>query len=133
MNLYGIRLDGRIYVTKWHVPFKTTLNHLIEQKKSYSEASALKKFIHSIRKRFKMLKIPFFILCISSAFIINPIKLICAEENTVFLYNRIENCKSSEYYDVNYFVCHECDAQSNLTPSKNGKVQQLCVLVVLRK
>lgn len=44
-----------------------------------------------------------------------------ANENSVFLYNRIDLCKSTQYYDVNYFLCRECDAQLNLVPSQNGK------------
>lgn len=56
-----------------------------------------------------------------SIVILSHIQLTSANENTVFLYNRIENCKSSEYYDVNYFMCRECDPQLNLMPSKNGK------------
>lgn len=68
----------------------------------------------------KMLKqLLLFVLCLC---IYSRIKVISANENTVFLYNHIENCKSSEYYDVNYFVCRECDPQLNLMPSKNGKL-----------
>lgn len=63
-----------------------------------------------------MMEFIWFIFCI-----LQPIKLIHGNENTVFLYNRIEDCKSTEYYDVNYFMCRECDPQSNLMPSKNGK------------
>lgn len=44
-----------------------------------------------------------------------------ANENSVFLYNRIETCKTSEYYDINYFVCRECDPQLNLVPAANGE------------
>lgn len=54
--------------------------------------------------------------------ILSPIQFTYANENTVFLYNRIENCKPSEYYDVNYFLCRECDPHLNLIPSKNGKI-----------
>lgn len=71
-----------------------------------------------------MLKHILVLLCISDVFFYSPIKLvklISADENTVFLYNHIENCKSSEYYDVNYFICRECDPQLNLIPSRNGK------------
>lgn len=46
---------------------------------------------------------------------------VSADENSVFLYNHIENCKSSEYYDVNYFICRECDSHASLTPAKTGK------------
>lgn len=53
--------------------------------------------------------------------IINLMKLSSANENTVFVYNRIESCKPTEYYDRNYFFCRECDPQSNLMPSENGK------------
>lgn len=59
------------------------------------------------------------LVCILFIFMHSPI--IYANENTVFLYNGIDSCKSSEYYDVNYFVCRECDPQLNLMPSKNGK------------
>ncbi|XP_031629112.1 meckelin [Contarinia nasturtii] len=64
-----------------------------------------------------MLKHPIFALCMWNIFIYLPI---LANENTIFLYNNIENCKSSEYYDVNYFMCRECDPQLSLVPSKNG-------------
>ncbi|XP_055326927.1 meckelin [Sitodiplosis mosellana] len=60
------------------------------------------------------------LLCVSDVFVYSPIKPISANENTVFLYNHIEHCKSSEYYDVNYFMCRECDPQLNLMPSTNG-------------
>lgn len=53
--------------------------------------------------------------------IILSIVLIRGNENTVFIYNHIENCKLSDYYDVNYFLCRQCDPQSNLVPSANGK------------
>lgn len=68
-----------------------------------------------------MLKTVFLFLCVLDVFINSSIKFISANENTVFLYNHIENCKSSELYDVNYFVCRECDSQLNLMPSENGK------------
>lgn len=58
---------------------------------------------------------------ITSVLIFAPFHSIRANENTVFLYNRIESCKSSEYYDVNYFMCRECDPEINLMPSRNGK------------
>lgn len=66
-----------------------------------------------------------FLLLISSVLILIPFHFIGANENTVFLYNRIESCKSSEYYDVNYFMCRECDPQLNLMPSKNGKIYRI--------
>lgn len=68
-----------------------------------------------------MLKFPFAILCMFDVFIFSAITPINANENTVFLYNRFESCKPMEYYDENYFMCRECDPQSKLVPSKNGK------------
>lgn len=62
-----------------------------------------------------------FLRWITSVLILAPFHFIRANENTVFLYNRIESCKSSEYYDVNYFMCRECEPELNLIPSKNGK------------
>lgn len=70
-----------------------------------------------------MLRFRIFLLCISNAFIFAPIPLINANENTVFLYNCMEHCKPSEYYDVNYFMCRECDSQLNLVPSENGEIE----------
>lgn len=64
-----------------------------------------------------MIKHALFLLCLTDILIV----YIVANENTVFLYNHIENCKSTEYYDVNYFLCRECDPQLNLLPSQNGK------------
>lgn len=49
------------------------------------------------------------------------ITICSANENSVFLYNPIESCKSTEYYDVNYFACRECDPRLSLIPSENGK------------
>lgn len=60
-------------------------------------------------------------MCLSDIRIYSPIALVSANENTIFLYNHIENCKPSEYFDVNYFLCRECDPQLNLIPSTNGK------------
>lgn len=53
--------------------------------------------------------------------VFDSIEIINGNENTVFIYNHIESCKSSEYYDINYFLCRKCDPQSNLVPSDNGK------------
>lgn len=60
---------------------------------------------------------------IFSAFAVIVIKIIqiSGDESTVFINNRIENCKATEYFDVNFFVCRECDPQLNLTPSNDGK------------
>lgn len=66
-------------------------------------------------------------LWISSVLILAPFHFICANENTIFLYKRIESCKPSEYYDVNYFMCRECEPQLNLMPSKNGKIDWIKV------
>ncbi|XP_037038516.1 meckelin [Bradysia coprophila] len=41
-------------------------------------------------------------------------QLAAAEENKIFLYNRIEFCKANEYFDVNYFKCVPCDSNLNL-------------------
>lgn len=41
-------------------------------------------------------------------------QLAVAEENKIFLYNRIEFCKANEYFDVNYFKCVPCDSNLNL-------------------
>lgn len=62
-----------------------------------------------------------FLRWITSVLIFAPFHFIRANENTVFLYNRIESCKPSEYYDVNYFMCRECEPELNLMPSKNGE------------
>lgn len=61
------------------------------------------------------------------------IKLICGNENTVFIYNHIENCKLSDYYDVNYFLCRQCDPQSNLEPSANGKDFALFFIIIFQQ
>lgn len=58
----------------------------------------------------------FAVLCI-----LQSIQLSDGNENTVFIHNSIESCKATEYYDINYFLCRECDPQSNLVPSENGK------------
>lgn len=45
-----------------------------------------------------------------------------ADDNNILLYNSIENCKSNEYFDVNYFVCKTCDANLYLMRAINGKL-----------
>lgn len=41
-------------------------------------------------------------------------RLAVAEENKIFLYNRIEFCKPNELFDVNFFKCVPCDSNLNL-------------------
>lgn len=48
-------------------------------------------------------------------------QLAVAEENKVFLYNRIEFCKANEYFDVNYFKCVPCDSNLYLVVADNCK------------
>lgn len=63
------------------------------------------------------------IRCITvSLFIFIAMSQCAGDESTIFINNRIENCKSSEIFDVNFFACRECDPQLNLVPSKNGKI-----------
>lgn len=62
-----------------------------------------------------------FKLLIYVLLVIAPIEYSVGNENTVFLYNHIESCKSTEYYDVNYFLCRECDPQLYLIPSEDGE------------
>lgn len=52
--------------------------------------------------------------------IIDLIHLLFADDSNIILYNKIENCKPTEYFDVNYFLCRLCDLQLNLVPSENG-------------
>lgn len=42
------------------------------------------------------------------------------DDTQIVLFNRIENCKSTEYFDVNYFFCRLCDPKAYLMPSENG-------------
>ena len=44
-----------------------------------------------------------------------------ADESNVFLFNSIEQCKATEYFDVNYFACKQCDESMNLMPSESGE------------
>lgn len=44
-----------------------------------------------------------------------------ADDSHIVLYNQIDNCKSNEYFDANYFMCRLCDPQLYLVPSENGK------------
>lgn len=64
--------------------------------------------------------------------ILTLIRLIGGNENTVFIYNHIDNCKLSDYYDVNYFLCRQCDSQLNLVPSANGKEFALFFIIFFR-
>lgn len=67
------------------------------------------------------------------------LKLICAffvlfcqycvaEENNLFLYNNIENCKETEHFDVSYLKCKLCDPKLHLVPTKNSKYLKFKIL-----
>lgn len=83
-------------------------------RKTYSKKNIMISLIQIIRVKFSIrILVYLFVLC--------SVEIIQANENTVFVYNHIENCKPTDYYDVNYFLCRECDPQSNLVPSANGE------------
>lgn len=43
------------------------------------------------------------------------------DDTQIVLFNRIDNCKATEYFDVNYFTCRLCDPQLYLEPSQSGQ------------
>lgn len=63
-------------------------------------------------------------------------QLAIAEENKIFLYNRIEFCKANEYFDINYFKCVSCDSNLNLIVADDCKSAcsiYLRIMSLLRK
>lgn len=54
-------------------------------------------------------------------FKLNGFTTVNGDDSNIVLFNKIDNCKSSEYFDVNYFACRLCDPQMGLIPAKNGK------------
>lgn len=59
-----------------------------------------------------------------------------ADDSHIVLYNEIDNCKSNEYFDANYFMCRLCDPQLNLVPSENGRQaddDSLILVYLIRK
>lgn len=38
-----------------------------------------------------------------------------------FVYHDMKDCKSNEYYDINYFNCKRCESSFNLMPSSDSK------------
>lgn len=71
------------------------------------------------------MKVIFFILASLNS------QLTIAEENKIFLYNRIEFCKANEYFDINYFKCVLCDSNLNLAVSNDCKsVFQLLLMLL---
>lgn len=58
------------------------------------------------------------LICIFSAF---QIENCIADDNSIFLYNDIKNCKENEYFNTDYLKCKLCESNLNLTPSRNRK------------
>lgn len=59
-----------------------------------------------------------FAICI---FFVLQIKTCIADDNSIFLFNDIKNCKENEYFNTDYLKCKVCESNLNLTPSRNRK------------
>lgn len=68
-----------------------------------------------------MLLIQRIIICVLCYMEILCPYFISADENSLFLYNDIENCKNSEYFDIDLLKCKLCDTNLNLIPSNDSK------------
>lgn len=44
-----------------------------------------------------------------------------ADDNGIFLYDDIKNCKENEYFNTDYLKCKLCESNLNLIPSRNRK------------
>lgn len=65
--------------------------------------------------------LPLRVFSIIFAILIQNCQHATAEDSNIFLYNTIDHCKKTEYFDVNYFKCKSCDAALLLKPAEDSK------------
>lgn len=100
-------------ILKWRVKCTCILATVIWKQK-------LNEFSVSLISAFKMLH--FFSISVVHLIVITLITSDGrADDSHIVLYNEINNCKSNEYFDPNYFLCRLCDPQLHLVPSENGR------------
>lgn len=62
-----------------------------------------------------------FLFLISIFFAFQIKNLTADDDNSIFLYNDIKNCKENEYFNTDYLKCKLCESNLNLIPSRNRK------------